>query len=296
MKNQKTSKSTLARSEDGTVQLTLAIPTSKVDLANKEAFAELVKETEVPGFRKGKAPVDVARQHVSAQKLTERVLGKLLPDAYADALEEHKIRPILAPRFELLNVAEGKDWQIRAITCEFPRLELGDYKKSISTRVRAKDIWVPGETTPSAGSGQAKERPREEKEQEVLASLLETVQVQIPRLLIEEEVNHRLARLVEQTQALGLTVEKYLASIGKTAEQIRAQYAKDAETSIKIELILNSIAEKEGISVSELEIDEVIKTAPDSQTQERLKTPPQRLLIKGVLARRKALDELVALL
>lgn len=294
MKNQKTSKSTLARSEDGTVQLTLAIPVSQVDLANKEAFAELVKETEVPGFRKGKAPVDVARQHILPQKLTERVLGKLLPDAYADAIEEHKIRPILAPRFELLAVAEGKDWQIRAITCEFPRLELGDYKQSLLLRSK-KDIWVPGKA-PSTGSGQAKERPREEKEQEVLASLLETVRVQIPRLLIEEEVNHRLARLVEQTQALGLTVEKYLASVSKTAEQIRAQYAKDAETSIKIELILNSIAEKEGISVSELEIDEVIKTAPDSQTQERLKTPPQRLLIKGVLARRKALDGLVALL
>lgn len=282
--------STLARQADGTIQITVSIPAKRVKEAQEAALAELAREVEVPGFRKGKAPQEVAQKEINQQKLSERLLGKILPQAWTDAVQEHKLRPILSPRFELLSAEADKDWQIRATSCELPEINLGDYKKEIIGLARAKDIWLPGK------QGEEKKEPtKAEKEQQVIKTLLEAIKVEIPKLLIQEEVNHRLSRLIEQTQNLGLTVEQYLASLGKSADQIKQEFAKQAQDSIKLELVLNAIAEKEGVRVSDSEIDQVVQTMGEGKPQEGI-AEQQKLLIKGVLLRRKALDSLVALL
>lgn len=288
--------SVLARQEDGTIQLTITIPEAAVRANKEEAFKHLVENLEIPGFRKGKAPQDVALKHIDTQKLYEHMLQHLLPEAYALVIEEHKLQPILAPRFELLSIEEGKDWQVRAITCELPQINLGDYKQTITGALAGKKIWVPGKDNPSTSSGSKTDGPtREEKEQEVIKTLVEKIEVKIPKLLIEEEVNHRLSRLLEQVQKLGLTIEQYLSSTGKTVDQVRAEYKKTAEDSIKLELSLNKIAQEEKLEVGDSEVQEVIAATGDAATQEALAAPQQKRLIKGTLLRRKALDRLVGL-
>lgn len=281
--------SVLARQDDGTVQITITIPQDVVRANKEEAFKQLVENLEIPGFRKGKAPQDVALKHIDTQKLYEHILQRLLPEAYAVAVEEHKLQPILAPRFELVAIEEDKDWQIRAITCELQEINLGDYKKTIKATATAGKIWVPGK------GENKKESTREEKEQEIIKTLIEKTEVKIPKLLIEEEVNHRLSRLLEQVQKLGLTIEQYLTSTGKTAEQLREEYSRQAQDSIKLELSLNKVAQEEKLEVLDSEVEEVIGATGDSKTQEALSTPYQKRLIKSTLLRRKALDKLVSL-
>jgi FKBP-type peptidyl-prolyl cis-trans isomerase (trigger factor) len=95
---------------------------------------------------------------------------------------------------------------------------------------------------------------------------------------------------------LGLNLDSYLASIGKTPESIREEYSQQAKESISLELILNKIAEEEKIKIEEKQIDEAITAASaDPKVAEKLKTPEQRQVIKQVLARRGALDYLVSL-
>lgn len=274
------------------MQLTIIILKEVVQANKEEAFRHLVENLEIPGFRKGKAPQDVALKHIDTQKLYEHMLQHLLPEAYAAAVEEHKLQPVLAPRFELVTVEENKDWQIRAITCELPEINLGDYKETIKGTLASKKIWIPGKDNPSTSSGS---KTREEKEQEVIKTLIEKTEVKIPKLLLEEEVNHRLSRLLEQVQKLGLTIEQYLASTGKTVEQVRSEYTRQAEDSIKLELSLNKIAQEEKLKVLDSEVEEVIGTTGDTKTQEAFSTPYQRRLIKSTLLRRKALDRLVSL-
>jgi len=45
--------------------------------------------------------------------------------------------------------------------------------------------------------------------------LLRNIKIEIPKLLIEEEVNTRLSQLLERIEKLGLDLEKYLQTIGK---------------------------------------------------------------------------------
>lgn len=288
--------SVLARQDDGTVQITMTIPNEIVQKKKGEALGHITETLEVSGFRKGKVPQDIALKHIDTEKLYEYTLQHLLPEAYALAREEHKLQPILAPRFELLSIEEGKDWQVRAITCELPQINLGDYKQTITGALAGKKIWVPGKINPSASPGQGKkEGTREEKEQEVIKTLIEKTEVKIPKLLIEEEVNHRLSRLLEQVQKLGLTIEQYLASTGKIVDQVRDDYARQAEEAIKLELVLTEVAKEQKIEVSDEEIDKLIDSTGDDKTKEALSTASQKRLIRLTLMRRKALDNLISL-
>lgn len=279
-------KSTLARQDDGTVQLTLSIPYELVKDKREEALKHLIETLEVPGFRKGKAPKDVALKHIEQQQLYNHMLQHLLPEAYAQAVDEHNLQPILAPRFELVSMEEGEDWQVRATTCELPEVDLGDYKKVILGLARKQGIWVPGKDKDK------KEPTREEKEQQVMKTLLEEVELTIPKLLVEEEVNHRLSQLLDQVQRLGITVEQYLSSTGRTIDQLKADYAMQAEQSIKLEILLNKIAEEEGIKIEDKEVEEVLKASGQKGEAD----PRQAQLIRSVLKRRKALDKLIRLI
>lgn len=281
--------SVLARQEDGTVQLTITIPQETVQAGREEALRHLTENLEIPGFRKGKAPQDVALKHIETQKLYEHMLQHLLPEVYTQAVEEHKLQPILSPRFELISIEEGKNWQVRAITCELPQINLGNYKETVRADLATEKIWVPGKNESK------KEQTKEEKEQEIIKALIEKIEVKVPKLLVEEEVNHRLSHLLDQVQKLGLTVEQYLSSTGKTVEQVKTEYARQAEDSIKLELILTKIAEEEKLKAEDSEVEEIIKATGDEKLKESLSSPQQKRLIKGVLLRRKSLDTLAAL-
>lgn len=275
--------STVAKQDDGSIQITFIIPFSLIKEAQEKVISEKAKEIEVPGFRKGKAPLDKVREKIDQQTLLEKTLQQILPQAFSEAIKKHKIRPAIYPKFEIVKAQDGEDWQIRAVTCELPEIILGDYRKLISD---SKTIWTPG----------AKEPSPEEKEQKVIKLLLEGIKIDLPQILIEEEANSRLANLLARIEKLGLTLEGYLSSLGKTPESLRNEYETQARNAIALDLILNKIALMEKIKVSESQIDEALKAATnDPKLYQKLNTPEQRLLIRGVLSRRAALDFLTSL-
>ncbi|MBI4029253.1 MAG: hypothetical protein HY376_02715 [Candidatus Blackburnbacteria bacterium] len=282
-----TNKSVLARTEDNSIQLTLTIPNELVQARKEEALATLAEKLNIPGFRKGKAPRELAEKRIDKQDLYNEMLSHLLPEVYAEAVEEHHVRPILAPRFEILSISEGNDWTVRAITCELPFVEVGDYKGFIKGELQTAKIWRPGKD----GEREKQEAAPEEKEQKILEVIIKNTKSQIPNVLIEEEVNHKLSRLLDQTQKLGLTVEQYLVSTGKTIEGLRTELAQQAREAIMLELALNKIADEEKILVDETEINQIIR-ASGSEEQAQNATPQQKVMISGVIKRRKALDRL----
>ncbi len=276
-------KAVLARLDDGTIQITLSIPFARVQDVQEEVIKEFVQKVEIPGFRKGKAPADLAIKQVDRHKIYEQTLQHLLPEFYADAVQQYNLKPVLAPRFELISVEDDKDWDVRAVTCEIPEISLGDYKKTIKDKAK-----------------NTSEITREEKEQQVINALVESIDFKMPAPLIEEEVNHKLSQLLDQVGRLGLTVEQYLASTGRTIEVLKKEYAQQAEDSIKVVLLLNRVSEIEKLIVSDEEIQEVVKASlasvgNNSQAQSQVESPDQKRLIFSVLMRRKALDVLVNL-
>ncbi|MBI2405697.1 hypothetical protein HYV21_01440 [Candidatus Microgenomates bacterium] len=294
--------SILAREEDGTIQLTITIPTPVIAQAEREALEELTKTTEIPGFRPGYAPLEEIKKRVSAQTVLERILGKVLPLTYRAALEEHKITPFLSPKFELVRSEEGKEWVVRATTCEAPKVTLGDYQKELDEARRVSSLWIPGKDgNPTAGgknepsgpgSPQGQRPTPPEKENLVIETLLKASKVVIPKPLLDEEVNHRLATLLDQTQKLGLTIEQYLASTGKTVESLKQDYRNQANQQISTMLLLSAVADKEGITVEDEEVTRITQETENGKNGQI--SPTQTQVIREVLKRRRALDKLTA--
>ena len=222
---------TLERKPGNTIELTLLIPWSQIETTYKKMVDALIAQVELSGFRKGKAPRDLAEKNLDHTKVYEEVIREIIPKSYTDALTEHQLRPIINPQIELLEAQEGKDWKVKAVTAEKPKVILGEYRKVIASLHAAKKnkIWVPGQT-----------KPTEEKKEtgptvaEILETIYKAVTVDISPVIIENEVNRMLSSLLNETQKLGLTVEAYLQAQQKTKESLRAEYEAQAKKTLAL--------------------------------------------------------------
>lgn len=281
-------KTILAKNPNGEIQLTMTVPKAVVKKAYEEAFEKVVKDAAIPGFRKGKAPRPIVEEKTDKAKVYEMVLQELVPQTYLAAINEHHLQPIVSPKVELLKAKEDEDWEIRATTCEEPEVVLGSYKEEIKKALAAGKIWTPKNTETQDEKG----NPEDEKTQKVIQKLLEVVKVTLPEMLVEDGVTHTLSNLINQTNTLGLTIDQYLNSIGKTSESLRNEYRQKVMEELSLQFILNKVAIDEKIEISEKEIDDLVKTAGDPKLKEKLNTPFERAYLKEILSRRKALETL----
>lgn len=270
-----------------TYEFTLSIPWTKVKDSYDKTVKKVAESTELPGFRKGKAPLNLVEEKIDKSKIYEEVIQDVVPPIYADALKEHNIKPITTPKVELIEAKEGSDWKIKATVAEKPDVNLADYTKIVAKAKTGKEkIWLPGK-----GEPENDEKKKDATLEEVLKTLLADIPVEIPDMLVEEEANRLLSRLIDETKQLGLTVDQYLQSTGKSADQVRQEYMTQAERTIKLEFILEAIADKEKISVSETEISDAINKVKDEKERENLRK--QSYYLATILRRQKTLDTLL---
>ncbi len=114
-----------------------------VDFASfeKEAIAEIGKDVELPGFRKGHVPENVLLKHIPEIKILEEMAEHAIMKAYPEILEKEKIDAIGRPEITLTKLAKGNPLEFKILTTVLPEVTLADYKKI------AKD--APKEETPS---------------------------------------------------------------------------------------------------------------------------------------------------
>ncbi|MBI5613556.1 hypothetical protein HY947_01400 [Candidatus Gottesmanbacteria bacterium] len=281
----------ISRKDDHTIELTLTIPWATIKTAYEDVVTHALETIEVPGFRKGKAPRKIAEEKLDRSSVYEEVVKKVIPEAYNEAITNEKIRPIVNPQIELHDAKEEKDWVIKLTTCEKPSVTLGEYKKAIQD-VKASvenKIWTPGT------------EPKDEKKEEkpkvtldmILKALFGQIKISLPSILLQQEVNRLLSELIDQTKKLGLTVEQYLASTQRNAESIKDEYEDQAKRTLSLEFALEEIADKEGIFVSDDDIETVLKTAKNDEERKALEK--DKYYLSSILRRQKTLDFLSAL-
>lgn len=263
--------SVVAKEDNGNVQITFTVPWKLIQSAQTEALEHMGDDVEVPGFRKGKAPLDKVREKIPEGKLVEHSLGHLLPKALGEAIDEHKLKLAMYPKYELIKAKEGEDWEVKAFSCELPQIKLGDYKNIVAGELRAASL--KGELT------------KEQKESVIIKALIDYVKIDVPSILVEEEANSRLSQLLARLEKLGLALENYLTSVGKKADDLKADYALQAKEAISMDLILNEVAIDQNIKVTPEEIDSALKASGVENPE-----PDRRVLIESILKRRGALD------
>lgn len=272
----------IERTPDGTIELKLVLQWAQIEKEWDVAVEEMAKSANLPGFRKGKAPKKLVEEKLDKAKVRDEVIKKLLPVAYATALKDNNIRPVIDPQIHIDGeLVDGQDWTFHALTCEMPEVDLGAYKANVKKITAKSKIVVPGK---GQDGPQGAEAP---KFDEIVGAVMETVTVKIPAILIQREADRLIAQMLDEIKKLGMTLDQYLASTNKTAEDLRADYAKKAEADLKLEFVLQKISQEEKITVDDAEIQ---KTIENAVPEERASLEANKYLLASIIRQQKTLD------
>ena len=110
------------------VKLGFTVDAAKFDEAIRKAYQKDVKNITIPGFRKGKAPMQVIENHYGAGVFYEDAFEILFPEVYQAALTEHGVTPVDRPELNMEQIEKGKDLIFSGEVFVTPDVELGQYK------------------------------------------------------------------------------------------------------------------------------------------------------------------------
>src|SRR2546427_9659790 len=108
-------------------ELELEIPAEEVTKAMERVAKEIARIANVPGFRRGKAPVSLIRRKF-AEDIKGEVVQSLVSERVEKAVAEQKLTPVSQPQVDKLDFNEGQPLKFRAVFEVLPEFELGDYK------------------------------------------------------------------------------------------------------------------------------------------------------------------------
>ena len=368
------------------VKFEVKVEAEKFDAALARAYKKNVKNFNVPGFRKGKVPMNVVKKYYGIEVLLEDAVNFAIEGSYSEVLKENNIVPVDYPKIDVVEVGEGKDFVYTAEVTVYPEVELGDYKglsiekktyevteeevskklkemqeKNARVETKAEGTvengniavidfkgYVDGEAFQGGegkdysleiGSktfidtfeeqlGGAKvndtvevnvtfpenygkeelngkpakfevtikeikvkelpelddefaketsefdtiadlkadvtkkleeantERSEREFEEAVITAVAGNAKVEIPEVMVEKVVDKMVQNLQQRLQYQGLTLEQYFQFTGTDEEKMREYMRANAQTKVKVDLVLEAIEKAENIEATEEEIRE----------------------------------------
>jgi FKBP-type peptidyl-prolyl cis-trans isomerase (trigger factor) len=335
------------------VEVEMNISVSDIEGAYTKARKAISTRTQLPGFRKGKAPEAMIDSYVGKEKIYEEALNKLLPEEFENALKEDQkdtnARTVVLtyPDFKLENEWKpGAELKVKASCVIYPRFNIDKLDKDLRVKkdkaeevteaeveesvekifeqykkikkqdkikledlkdVKPEDVEVDvqkdDEFAKAAGAQTLDElkkmikseieydktlKVEREFEDKVVKKAQELVDIDIPDILVEEELNRIEQRFTGQLTRIGTTFEKYLETEKKDKDAVRKEWQERALENTKLALILQEVRVKDQLKVEEQEIQSLaaqngIKTG---MTQDQYNT------LSYIIGQSKALDML----
>ncbi|MDR3448974.1 MAG: trigger factor [Alphaproteobacteria bacterium] len=109
-------------------EFSVTVPKQEVDKQKAIRLVEIGKQAKMPGFRPGKIPANVIEQRHGAAARAEAI-DQAVSDAASAALSEHKLRPALQPKIEMVTFAEDQDLEFKISVEVLPEVKIGDFSK-----------------------------------------------------------------------------------------------------------------------------------------------------------------------
>ena len=110
------------------VKLSFEIEAEKFDEAMKKVYAKTAKYFNIPGFRKGKAPMQMVEKQYGSSIFYEDTFNELVPDIYDEAIKENNIDAVSRPQIDIQQMEKGKNLIFTAIVQVSPEVKIGKYK------------------------------------------------------------------------------------------------------------------------------------------------------------------------
>jgi len=111
--------------ENRQVALTIEVEDERVQQALHHAARHIANNSNIPGFRKGKAPYNVVLRAVGEETLYQEMMEELGPKLYSEALSESQLEPYAVGHLEEM---QKSPFVLKFIVPLRPTIELGDYR------------------------------------------------------------------------------------------------------------------------------------------------------------------------
>lgn len=352
------------------VEVTVTVPWADLEPKWNDTLQRLTVDLELPGFRKGQVPQQMAEQSLG-NKLQEEFLKTSAPQFLVEALQGTNIIPIDYPKYQVLSFTKGQSLTFKAVITERPEVKVGDYKGIKAPRPSLKVVtdedvdkligelfkrWKARQSSPvSAGSlsfGQPTQvvpgglinvqgqpiattpiatpvfdQPDDkfatavgaanlldlkakiktdlenenkfnnelDYEEAILQEVEKMTTVDVPDVLVEDELSRMLVSLQKRVSDMGLLLDEYLKTQNKTLEGLKAEWRPQAEKNVRMELGLAEIARQEKVEISDAELQAEIDRIQDAKLKAQFEAQEPRLHFRHSLRQMKTLKLLKSL-
>lgn len=156
------------------LKLTFTIEAAKFDEGMKKVYAKTAKYFNVPGFRRGKAPMNIIERQYGSEIFYEDTFNEIVPAIYDEELKANKIEAVSRPDIEITQIGKGQDLIFTAVVQTKPEVKLGKYKgiqlKKIEYNVTDEDIdhEIGHMAEKNSRLVSVEDRPVEEKDKAVI--------------------------------------------------------------------------------------------------------------------------------
>ncbi len=126
------------------VKLSFTVEAGKFEEAMNKVYTKTAKYFNIPGFRKGKAPMQLVERQYGSEIFYEDAFNELAPEVYDAAIKENNIEAVSRPDIDITQMEKGKDLIFTATVQTKPEVSLGKYKgieiKKIEYNVSDEDV------------------------------------------------------------------------------------------------------------------------------------------------------------
>ena len=126
------------------LKLSFEVEAAKFDEAIKRVYDKSAKYFNIPGFRKGKAPMAIVEKYYGDEIFYEDAFNDIVPEIYEKELKENNIEAVSKPNLDVEQIGKGQDLKFTAIVQTKPEVKLGKYKgialKKVEYNVSDEDI------------------------------------------------------------------------------------------------------------------------------------------------------------
>lgn len=264
-------------------ELKFEVGKDRVSEVLDEVYKEIGKNAKVKGFRQGKVPRHIleARHGRLAQ---EEAIKKIIPQVYQDGIEKEKLQPVDSPEIENVSFKDGKIFFTATLDIR-PDVQVKDYKGIKLSRKSAKvtdeeidktleyfkqgsgkdkdvkidDAFARGLGYPNLAEFRSSiarqmeidkdKQNRADVENQLIDALIKKAKVEAPESLVKKQLDRRIHDIKHRMSHQGLPQEE----IDKRCHEMKKDLQDAAQKDVKLYLILDKIAEMEGMAIDENE-------------------------------------------
>ncbi len=115
-------------------------------------------------------------------------------------------------------------------------------------------------------------------EEELFDSLLTIGEVEVPDILVDDELNRIMVRLNQEVERQGKKIEDFLREENTTMDALRAKWRPQAEKNVKTTLIMDEIGKQEKVQISKEELENAYGGVDQSKLSEQQKVDLQQYI------------------